>query len=330
MGLTRRAVVACTMACVGLLGGCGGGGGSSSTDSGSSGVGASASSGTNVLFAGDAASGSIAAFTTLSPAAGTITANVFTKLTGAGSSLAYDQPRDLLYVIESWPFNTPAVQVQVFTGASKIAPGAVAARTIALNDFQLALAMFLDKTNDTLWVGGTDTSGLARVEVFQHASTLSGAPVPDRILKTNQANALTVDVGRSILYVLSDSVVSVYEGAATISGSVFPNRFVYDFAGNNLSVDSARDILYGATSQGSLLIVPGASTASGRVGTKVTLPSTAQARSALVDSANDRLYVGALGGGFVFDNASALTASSSATGVEVLAPGSLISGFAFP
>ena len=331
-----------------LVSACGGGGG----DSGGAPPSQSGPTGTNahVLFVSDYTTSAIAAFSTLTPTPGTNLTGDIVGTAPIGSSLAYDATRDILYAGGGGaPSNEPA-RIDVYEHASTLAAVSAPTRSILVPDFSTGEQIFLDAANDTIWFGGelkstpagVDVSNEA-IEVFTHASTLSGTATPDRRIEDLQIQQFTVDVGRSILYVMGNtSTIAVYPNALAINGVVQPARLIGASYADAFAVDATRDILYLASSPPSqagiahvIISMPGASTQnldSERQAAPIapiTLPAL-NVLSLVADPAHDRLYCGASGGALVIEGASTLAPGSTVSAVVVQAPSEVaVTSFAF-
>lgn len=327
----RAARAAFAASAMGALVACGGGGGGDSGSGASNGSGSGGNASPYVMFASDYGSGSIAAFTTLSPAAGsTLAANVVEVVPDAGFSLWYDTAHDDLYTLYSDVFAQVKVKVVVFAHAATLKTSAAPGRTLVLADFGSADTLLLDTANDRLWVSGSDNDAQSLTEVFEHASTLTGTPTASRSMRID-GHAIAIDFGRDILYTNHfANEVEAYSHVSTLSGRVFPDRTITNVnAGLGLTLDASRDILYtAATTSATVTALHGASTATTGPGTTISLPAGATLMNAVVDPGHDRLYVGAQDGAYVIDNVSTL-ATGSTTAALVQAPNSLVEGFAF-
>lgn len=334
--LFKRAARAAVGACaVGALVACGGGGGGSdasggSGSSGGSSGGSGGSASPYLLFASDY-TGDVAAFTTLSPAAGTaITANVVETVQYTGKTMAYDAGHDELYTMFENTFVDPSAKVIVYGHASTLKAGATAARTLVLADFWGANELVLDVVHDRLWVLGSDHDSQGLIEVFEQASTLAGTPAASRVIHTSSYN-IAVDVGRDILYLNQlGNEISVYANASTLSGSILADRQMRGMdSTDGMVLDASRDTLYTVGTGGaSILVIQHASTATTAAPAAIALPAGAQLMGLAVDSAHDRLYAGGQGAAYVIDNVSTLTGGTAAA-AKVQATGALVSAFAF-
>jgi hypothetical protein len=329
----RAAVGACA---VGALVACGGGGDSGSSSGSGSGSSGGSSGGTGgsaspyLLFASDY-TGDLAAFTTLSPAAGTtITANVVETVQYTGKTMAYDAGHDELYTLFDNTFVDPSAKLIVYGHASTLKAGAAAARTLVLADFWAADEMVLDVAHDRLWVLGSDRNSQGLVEVFEQISTLAGTPTASRVIHASSYN-IAVDVGRDILYLNQlGNEISVYMNASTLSGSILADRQMRGMdSTDGMVLDASRDTLYTiGTGGASIGVIHNASTATTVTQAAIALPAGAQLMGLAVDSAHDRLYAGGQDAAYVIDNVSTLT-SGTAPAAKVQATGALVSAFAF-
>lgn len=329
-----HALVACMLAAA--LTGCGGGGGSSD---GGSGGGSSGSTGGYVLFATDINSGTIAAFTTADPTAGQSLAAHIVKTNEGGTSIAYDAVHDDLYALRV-AIDLPAVTIDVFAHASKMASGAAPARTIQVTGLaDLTNSIALDTTRDELWVsgeGGQTSNNTGRLTVLAHASTLNGSVAPTRDIQGLPSfMTFAHDRVHDTLYLAGGGGVIhgvyVFANASALVSSTAPTRMINGVDGTGtylMTVDEQRDILYVPDVSAGLGIVRNASTATQSV-TTLQFPSATPCLTAVVDGPHDRLYVGAYTNAFVFDNASGLTSASTVPAVTVHADGASIFSFAF-
>lgn len=320
------------------LAGCGGGGGSS--DGGGSGSTGSSSGATSgyVLFATDINNVTIAAFTTADPTAGQSLAVRIVKTNEGGTGIAYDAVRDDLYAMRV-AIDLPAVTIDVFAHASKMASGAAPARTIQVTGLaDLDNSIGLDTTRDELWIGGLGSSNSnapGRLVVLARASTLNGSAVPTRDIQ-GLPSFMTFPHDRvhDTLYLAGGGVIHgvyVFANASALVSSTAPTRMIDGVDGSGtylMTVDERRDILYLPDVSAGLGIVRNASTATQSI-TTLQFPSATPCLTAVVDGPHDRLYVGAPTNAFVFDNASGLTSASTVPAVTVRADGASIFSFAF-
>jgi hypothetical protein len=329
----NRAALAAVAACaLAVLAACGGGGGNSGSGGGNNtgSGGTSGGSSPYVLFASDF-SGNVAAFTTLSPAAGTtVSGNLVETVQYTGNTLAYDAVHDELYMLYENTFATPSAKLEVFAHASSLKSGAAPARTVVLPDLFGAERMVLDTTHDRLWISGSNNDHLGIVAVYDHASTLTGSASVSRTLAVSTQN-MALDAARDVLY-LNPAVneIHVFAGASTLDGAVRPDRVIRGMdSTDSLVLDASRDTLYAvASGSASIYVMHGASTATSVTPSTIALPAGAYLVALAVDSAHDRLYAGGQEAAYIIDNVSTLGAGA-APAVKVQAPGSVVAAFAF-
>lgn len=336
MKLVNRAALAAVAACaMAVLTACGGGGGDSGSGTGTGGnsPGSGGTGGTSspyVLFASDY-SGNVAAFTTLSPGAGTtVSGNLLESVPDTGKTLAYDAVHDELYMLYENTFASPSAKLEVFAHASTLKAGAAPARTVVLSDLFAAERMVLDTTHDRLWIGGSNNARVGIVAVYDHASTLNGSSSVSRTLAVSTQN-IALDVGRDILYLNpAANEIDVFDNASTLSGSVQPSRIIRGMGSDDsLVVDASRDRLYAiATGSGIIYTLNGASTATSATPSTLLMPVGTYLVALAVDAAHDRLYAGAQDAAFIIDNVSTLS-TGVAPAVKVDATGSVVYAFAF-
>lgn len=342
------AVAACALAALAACGGGGGGSSDNGTGSGSSGGTGGSSGGTGgvsggsggssspyVLFATDLA-GDLAAFTTLSPAAGTtVTGHLVETLPDTGNALAYDAGHDELYV----PSNTvvPGISqtstLEVFAHASSMTAGAAPSRRVVLPDVFGVDAIVLDTLHDRLWVSGADTNSQGTIAVYDHASSMTGSATASRMLHVG-GTSFALDAGRDILYVPAEGGLAVFANASTLNGGVSVDHGIGGRAWNgDLALDASRDTLYSIdTDTATLYVTRGVSTlatatSTSIIPTTITLPAGAQLYSVAVDAAHDRLYVGGQNAAYVIDNVSTLPAGAAPA--SMLTTSGLVTAFAF-
>jgi len=294
------------------LSACGGGGG------GNSGGGSG-----NVLFVADINHGVVAAFPTLDPPAGSTVSGYTISVPLLGLSLAYKAEADELYTASG-------SSVAVYANASRAKGSPSPARTITLQGVNLVgtPVIYLDKTHDVLYIGGTRTYDGA-IAAVSHASTASGSVTPDRTMTFSAGvNFFTVDPGRSVLYVLNSLAgVHVYQDADTADGAMTQSHG-WPSSGTGLAIDPVNDRLYVSDPVRGIQIVDKASSSSGSQAGTLAIPS---AHYVTLDAGNDRLYVGAYTSAYIINNASALGAGSQVpAALSVASEGSSIAGFAFP
>lgn len=294
----------------------GGGGGNSGGDSG------------NVLFVADINHGVVAAFPTLDPPAGSTVSGSTISVPLLGPSLAYKAEADELYTAS---YTALESCVAVYANASHAKGSPSPARTITLQGVNLVRTpvIYLDKTDDVLYIGGTRTyDGI--IAAISHASTASGSVTPDRTMTFSAGvNFFTMDPVGHVLYVLNSlSGVHVYQHADTADGAMTQSHG-WSSSGTGLAIDPVNDRLYVSDPVRGIQIVDKASSSSlGFQAGTLAIPS---AHYVTLDAGNDRLYVGAYTSAYIINNASALGASSQVpAALSVASEGSSIAGFAFP
>ncbi len=304
----------------------------------------------NQLFLEDGHTGQIAAFPDAKPTSGTTFSNhVVAAVSGATGAMAYDAVHDQLYVAVAPTSSSPAA-IEVFTNASTMTAGKPA-RTITpdggIPAFSLITKLAIDTSTDTLWVYGRNQAGLLALTngslmAIAHASTTSGSVPAGGAVGVRSGGSETFfayDGTRDVAYLTGrvDNAgndipgIAVFDAASTTystSGLQTPTSTIAIDGATDIAVDAAHDALYVADPTQGLWIVRQAST-----GSPVVVGPLAMAgvTSVSLDSASDRLVVGAGGSAYVFDQASSLTAGSpfpAATVVDA-GSGSAISSAAF-
>lgn len=320
----RAARFAVASMAVGVLVACGGGGG------GDGGPGPGGGGGTQpyVLFASDNI-GDLAAFTTLSPAAGTaITAHLVEKIQYTGNTMVYDAGHDELYLLYE-NVSSPAVQLQVFAHASTLKADAAPSRTLVLPDLFYGEHMVLDTQHDRLWITGSDVQHISAIGVYDHISTASGTVAVSRLINAG-SHDIAVDAGRDILYLNSfGNEVEVYLNASTLHGSIQVDHVIRGMSSSDgIVLDATHDRLYTRDTGGSnVYVLQNASTTMTGTQSTIALPTGTYLMSLAVDGAHDRLYAGAQDAAFVIDNVGTL--SGAAPAVKVPATGVVVTAFAF-
>src|SRR3954465_1658130 len=153
-GHSMRAILrygaACALAASALLAGCGGGSAEASADARTrTAAGGDRSSETLQLFAPDLENAAITSFATRVPQDGDdLAPRTLALLPGVGNNVQLDRVRGELYAIAGR-------QVVVYGGASALAPGALPTRRFPLPSMlRKPRALYLDRANDVLYVGG--------------------------------------------------------------------------------------------------------------------------------------------------------------------------------
>ena len=209
----------------------------------------------NLFFVADKAHQVLAGVDTLSPAANSnLTANVLSMQSTANGGVAYDAQKDLLYATASG--SEFADFIIVFEHASTLRGSVKPSRTIypAILGAASFRDLVLDKDRDTIYVNSID----GNIAVLNNASKLNGSVVPNRVIPVN-SGSFAIDFKRSILYVKNshtfNSVIFAYPDLDTI-----------DVA----SIDAAN-----------------------RKRKMIALSQFSNVEGLAVDSARDRLYLGA-------------------------------------
>jgi len=323
------------------LAACGGGGGgasgtgSTTATSGSignnNGNGSTGGNTGNVLFVGDYGNHAFAAFTTLTPAAGSsISANVLgTNGLTMWNGLALDAEHDRLY-------SSAGLQIAVFEHASALNGIITPTRLITPKmDYSSLWDMVLDKVHDRLYVKYNVGLGGA-IAVFDNISTLSGTVAPTRRIDRMLGYDYMVDFRRNTLYVLgwSHDQLYTYPNADQINGflpivtpvklAALTNKDV-----RGLSLDEQHDRLYMGVPGVGIAMLDQASTGASQVNF-VSLPNQATHSGVAYDAAHDRLYAGLDNQVYIFNSASSLAPGNSSSATQISAPaGSMITTFAF-
>jgi len=257
------------------------------------------------LFVPDLAHGSVLAVPTLEPDSGMVLpGDSISTRAGVGNNVQIDLGRDELYVIGGHDVN-------VYANASTLATGATPTRSFPLpSTLKTPRTLFLDTSNDVLYVGGASASGEGLIMAYSAAHTLKGiSAVPARAMTlAGGVSFFTLDVLRQKLYVVNSAAgVHVFANADNASGRLVATATI-PVLGSGLAVDSARDRLYVCDIFAGLILVDQASTAAPVVTATLSLDD---ARHVAVDAASDRLYVSAASNLYVIDNASELTPATT-------------------
>lgn len=174
------------------------------------------------------ASPNVFKISSISAASGTIAGTGFDTLTGANpSGLAYDQQRDILYVLSE-------VGLMVFDDASTAPPGQQPSRTVAGPTIEFLYTdgdsrLSLDPAADRLFVSSPNGA----VGVYDDASTADGEQAPDRTILLDAPFSFlwgsAYDASRDELY-LGDQVIGVgvyvVANASTEDGLTAPVRSI--------------------------------------------------------------------------------------------------------
>lgn len=206
------------------------------------------------LFVADLGGSAVLVFENASTKTGNIAPN--RTIAGAGTLLAQpsdvtvDRGKDLLYVADSG-------SILVFAAASTVNGNTPPVRTITPSPALTIGAIFLDATNDRLYVADTSNA----VDVFDGASTLNGTVAPPRRLtgaatQLGQPQGLLVDsAGRLIVSNVSPASIAVFNNAATITGNIAPVGFIN--GGNTTLVGPTQITLNPNATGGDLFVADG-------------------------------------------------------------------------
>ena len=161
--------------------------------------------------------------------ASTKTGNIAPNRTIAGAAtnlfqpvdLGLDRTRDLLYVADG-------PDILVFASASTANGNTPPVRTISPNPSFTISSIFLDATNDRLYVANPANA----IDIFDGASTLTGAVAPNRQIfgsgtQLSQPSAMLVDAGgRLIVSNFSPPRITIFSNAATANGNITPSSVI--------------------------------------------------------------------------------------------------------
>lgn len=317
------------------------GGGQNGTGSGTGG-GGTGNGGieARTVFAVAPAVGVIAAFSDPNPAPGsTIIGRTITGLGMLGKSISYDAANDRLYA-------TNGNSIVVFDQVSKASGAVTPTRTISVPAAAFmgpSTSLYFDKASDVLYLCGSQQYNDA-LAVIPQASTVNGAVTTARVFRLNSGSeACVVDTQRKILYTLG-STIGVFVFDITALSDTLPsfqdNQAVRvmtvpgTMLGTGVAIDVARDRLYVSDRMGKLVIVNGASTATGFAIPNVQVQLPSGSMSVTLDAAHDRLYIGSYpNSAFIINNASSLVAGAAApaaTAFTASSTATTVAGFAFP
>ncbi|HYU69791.1 MAG TPA: hypothetical protein VEL09_10730, partial [Burkholderiales bacterium] len=286
------------------------------------------------LFGADSPHRAIGSLADPNPSSGTIPVDrviqgpYYTQLSNNIGSLALDPVLNYLYVGNG-------TSILVFYMAST-ANGDVSPLR-AISGIGNTGSLFLDTASNRLYVGD-DVNG---VKVFNGASTVSGAPAPDRAITgdfgaTFVIHGVAVDTtARNILYVsntnhtTSSDQISVFANADTVNNSVVPTRTITPnpaSAVGGIFLDTGNDRLYVAGGAGAttVMVFNGASAADGSTPPTKTLSGFPSGiLNVVVDTVHDRLYAVGVNGVYIVNSVSTATGSVTATAIIPLTGGSL-------
>ncbi len=218
--------------------------------------------------------------------AGTANGNIAPLRTISGAStglslpsgLWYDSASDTLYVS-----NQVGNSIEAFADVSTLNGNVAPSRTISGSNTTLQdpISLWYDATSDELYVASVNN---ASIDIFDHASTLSGNIAPSRTISGSSTTfvnpiALWLDNASDQLYVAdySNDSVDVFDNASTAHGNIAPSRIL---AGTNTTLsglwtiwlDASNNRLYVSNSGGpSVLVFDGADTLNGNVAPSRTI-----------------------------------------------------------
>lgn len=306
MRAITRFKAAAAVAVMALLAACGGGAADSPADAHARALAATGEmpAAQLHLFAPDLENATIAGFAPRAPGAGEMLApRSLAVQPGIGNNVQLDRARDQLYAISGR-------HVVVYGDAASLAPGALPLRRFPLPAaLRTPRTLYLDRTNDVLYVGGDAAAGGA-IAAYLSAHTVTGiAAKPARMLFVDGGVAFfTVDVLRRRLYVADDAgAVRAYAGIDAARGLLAPVNS-YPVLGSGLAVDAVHDRLYVADLFAGLILVDHASAPAAVVSATLSIPD---ARQVAFDAQQDRAIVSAEHEFYVFEHASALGAASA-------------------
>ncbi|HWI37753.1 MAG TPA: hypothetical protein VNU64_14960 [Burkholderiales bacterium] len=298
-----------------LVASCGGGSGSVSPAPPASG---------SRIFVGDTTNAAIASSSNLNPSPGVLA--VERTIAGANTQLdtnlfdfALDATNDRLYVAD-------LRSVLVFNNASTLSGNATPSRTVTTLPGPFggfSGGIFLDTTRNMLYAATNFIGTTQNVQVFDNASTASGATATRTITFTIRSiSDIVVDTTRNILYVYGTDAagfaeVLSFDNASTLTGAVVPNRTINfpDSGGTGpigLFVDAASDRLYVPRNDGTIAVFNTASTVTGNVTVNalpsrtINLPQPGYT-ALLVDVSANRLYAVDPAGISIIANASTVS-----------------------
>ena len=177
----------------------------------------------NRLYAGDAVNQAVVAWDNISGLATGTIPNRTIPLGYEPSGVFVDTQRDLLYV------GDPSTgSVNVYFNASTLGVAAAPDNVIQDTDnpFLDIRSVTMNISNNILFVAD---NFIPSVEIFDSASTIDGAVVPDRSLQ-GDTTGITFDLGQilfveNVLYLqLSRTQIGIYDSANTVDGNTAPNR----------------------------------------------------------------------------------------------------------
>jgi len=304
MRAIKRFGAACALAATVLAAACGGGSTDGAPDGRVRAAGAAPPAQPLQLFAPDLENAALTTFTAHAAGEGeALQPRTLALLPGAGDNVQLDRVRGELYAIAGR-------QVVVYAGASALGTGALPARRFPLPPvLRRPRALYLDRANDVLYVGG-DSAGGGVIVAYPAAHTARGITArPARTLYLEGGVvSFTIDPLRRRLYVADAAgAVRAYAGVDTARGLLAAAN-TYPVLGSGLAVDSAHDRLYVADLFAGLILIDRASAPAAVVSATLSI---ADARHVAFDALHDRAIVSAQRELYVFEHASTLGAASA-------------------
>jgi hypothetical protein len=143
--------------------------------------------------------------------------------------VAVDVSKDVLYVLTS-AASSPLYAVNVFDHASTINGNVTPDRVIALGSQITNCGLFLDATNDRLYVSTVGGQILA----FNDASTVTGSATPDRAitLPAPTQTKIAIDAVNDRLYAVGPYAGYIVSNVSTASGTVTATQVTASSGGN--------------------------------------------------------------------------------------------------
>jgi len=220
---------------------------------------------------------------------------------GPPAGVSYDATRKILYVARTQGSDNGAVLA--FNNADavdgNIAPNRIL-RTFAIPPNTFALTspsdVFIDSVHDRIYISDVTMGSTGRIIILDSAS--SATPAFRKIMGFGYGPpaAISVDVGRNILYVVPsqgpgivayDNVSNPSGGVRTIEIDSLPKARLVD-----VKIDPATDSAYVADYDGGrVFVINNVSQKSGTYAPDRTLTGLSNPNSVFLDVANDRLFV---------------------------------------
>ncbi len=242
--------------------------------------------------------------------------------------IIYDNVNDFLYVANG-------SSILVFNNASTATGNISPTRTITSASITFITDIYLDKTNDVLYVAVATPD---RVLAISNASLADGAPAPARTVTVTLnsgsfiINGISVDSSRDILYVLGSGGTPtysprllVYDDASTLTGTPFAAdraiAFSQTVSFGKLFLDEINDRVYASSFTDQIVrVFDNVSTANGAVAPSRSMGFLIGTPDITVDTTNDRLYTSKSAGGGLFMQNNASSSNGTMTPVSVTPP----------